>query len=122
MKRNITSLASLVFTVCLTLTACDQATESIPKPLGEIPSNGIMRLGEKLVIPFTIENVRKAYKKLKSENRLVQKGQVEINATHLYIRLNPKTEKQLETILADSNQTIFDYPLDYYIIWKIYCS
>ncbi|MDH5032918.1 hypothetical protein [Chryseobacterium cucumeris] len=71
-------------------------------------------LGEQLPIPYTIENMMAAYKSLLAEpkaegNRSLTA--VNIRSTHKYIKFNPATEDELET-LQQSDLILYDYPLD----------
>ncbi len=40
---------------------------------------------------------------------------LEIVATHLYIKFAPKTEQELDNLTVDSTLVLYDYPLDYEI-------
>ncbi|MBB6370325.1 hypothetical protein [Chryseobacterium shigense] len=71
-------------------------------------------LGRQIPIPYTIENMTSAYESLMAEpkkegNRSL--NHVNIRTTHRYIKFNPTTEEELETLLQ-SDLILYDTPLD----------
>ena len=72
-------------------------------------------LGEKLVNPFTVENMQAAYNILKAGAQEI--GTVNISKpTHKYIKFMPQDSVQLELIEADTTLDLYSYPLDYEIL------
>ena len=78
-----------------------------------------MVLGKKLENPYSVENMKKALNNLKqSKSYAKRKGtsdNIEITATHLYIRFKPENEEELNLIERDTTLILFDHPMDYEI-------
>jgi hypothetical protein len=79
-------------------------------------------LGKKLKNPYSIENMKIAYNSLKSKkennksNRKTLSKEIDISATHRYIKFIPKDSLELKMIEADTTLILYDYPLDYEIL------
>ena len=102
--------------------ACQQQDEVIvpqdqqPEPINNEllqQGDGLIQLGEKLQIPYTVENMQKAWDNINSNARVTE--DVDIQTTHLYIKFIPKNEQELEILKDDSTLILYDYPLDYEI-------
>ena len=78
----------------MALISCEKNnTEMKPKDKPqpeEIDEYKMMKLGEKLENPYTVVNMKKAKKSLKSSG---VDSDLEITTTHLYIRFIPKTQE-----------------------------
>src|SRR5690554_830108 len=48
--------------------------------------DGILQLGQKLENPYSVENMRKAYKELVGKGILKSSSEVKIDVSHLYVR------------------------------------
>ena len=70
----------------------------------------MMKVGKKLENPYTVKNMKVAYRNLQAEHRL--KSAINIETTHYYVRFLPKNEEELEILNSDSLE-LFDFPLDY---------
>lgn len=79
---------------------------------------GMTKLGKKLENPYSVENMKKAYKNLQSSNAglRVNPENIEISTTHLYLKFKPKNETELAILKRDSTIIWYEYPLDYEII------
>ncbi|MFW5851084.1 MAG: hypothetical protein ACOCWB_02555 [Bacteroidota bacterium] len=79
-------------------------------------SEGKIKLGEKLINPYSLENMKKAYESLQNQGQLKSCAVDEevIQPTHYYVRFLPKDSLELQALLSDSLE-LFDYPLDYAI-------
>ena len=113
MKQN-SFLVILVLSL-MALVSCEKSEHEIKpdKPQAEaIEEYKMMKLGEKLKNPYTVKNMKKAKKNLQSSGI---DSDLEITTTHLYIRFIPKTQKDLDTLKADTSLFLFDHPLDYEI-------
>jgi len=71
----------------------------------------VIRLGEKLNNPYSVENMKKAFDSLQNEGIL--RSAYNIEATHLYVRFLPANCEELESLYKDTTLTLFSYPLDY---------
>ncbi|MDA3881741.1 MAG: hypothetical protein PF481_00480 [Bacteroidales bacterium] len=105
-------------TLLIVINACqkeENIAESVTKSNESQFQEGMIQLGDKLDNPYTVENMRKAYQKIKDESQLktsdISESNIEI--THLYVRFLPKTDKEYAVLLNDTTLEIFDYPLDY---------
>lgn len=79
-------------------------------------------LGKELKIPFTVENMQKAYdnviKYRRSKDNQYQKNasdDYQITTTHYYYRFLPKDSTELKTIVNDSILAVSDTPFHYEI-------
>lgn len=79
--------------------------------------DGVIKLGEKLENPYTVENMRQALENLKKSNKSAKSltDEIEITTTHLYVKFIPKTENELDILKKDSTLILYGYPLDYEI-------
>ncbi len=86
--------------------------------------NGVIKLGEKLTNPFSVENMKKAYENLKSKNKVLgintnADTDFEIETNAYYVRFLADTEPEsdyLETIEDSLDVALYDVPLDYEIV------
>jgi hypothetical protein len=72
---------------------------------------GIIKLGKKLINPYSVENMQKAYQNLKNNGSL--KSEIKIKTTHYYVRFSPNSFDELAILQNDTTLELFDYPLDY---------
>ena len=72
------------------------------------------KLGNKLENAYSVENMKKAYDALMEEGKISKP--ININTTHLYIKLTPKDSAEMNCILEDTVLELFPYPLDYELI------
>ncbi len=70
-------------------------------------------IGKKLENLFSVTNMQKAYNNLKKNNINGRAKELEIRATHLYVRFLPKDIKQYDILIADTTLFLEDYPIDY---------
>ena len=61
--------------------------------------------------PYSVANMKKALASLQSKNRR-NYGDVEIKATHYYVKFTPNNEKEYSAVKADSLIELYDHPLD----------
>lgn len=98
----------------LMLAACernlDPEAPSSRDPL-ETVGHGMIRLGEKLDDPYTVENMRNALTKVYP----TKADRVDISATDLYARFLPKDEAELRQ-LQGLGLYLLDHPMDYRIL------
>ncbi|WP_395043533.1 hypothetical protein [Flavobacterium sp.] len=81
-------------------------------------------LGEKKIIPFTVENMQNAYlsllnnptaSKYPSSGELFKEGGYQIHTTHYYVKFHPQDSLQYERIINDSILEVSDEPFEYTI-------
>lgn len=111
MKKIILPL--FVFFIVL-MTACEKETIQQPEEDFQTDSPDIV-LGKRLENPYTVENMQKAYNNLKNTGTK-SAPDIEITATHLYVKFKPKNEEELRILESDSTLIIYDIPLDYEIV------
>ena len=73
--------------------------------------HGMIRLGEKLDDPYTVENMQKALTKLYP----TKADRIDISATDLYVRFLPKTDAEYRR-LEENGLYLMDHPMDYSIL------
>ncbi len=71
----------------------------------------MIRLGEKLDDPYTVENIKSALSKVYP----TKAGEIDIQATDLYVRFLPKDDAEFEALTA-SGLYLLDHPMDYRIL------
>ena len=71
-------------------------------------------VGEKLKDPYSVENMRLAYATLKSQAKTTV--ELDIQATHYYVKFKPKNELELNILKTDSTLDLYPYPLDHEIL------
>jgi hypothetical protein len=75
-----------------------------------------MVLGRKLDNPYSVANMQKAWDTLvRYESNLVQGMQLTIQATHVYVKLDPQNEEELSALKRDTTIAYYTYPLDHAI-------
>ena len=83
-------------------------------------TSNFSRTAKKLRNPYTVENMRKAFKKLKEKGlnksspnagRIMEAFDIE--TSHLYVMYEPETIEEEAEIKQDSTLILADYPLDY---------
>ena len=96
--------------------SCNYDDSFEPEPKQVFPVSNIT-LGKKLENPYSVKNMRKAYENIKAQNlkNRTSSENVDIVATHLYVKFIPKTENELDIVKRDSTLVLYDYPLDYEI-------
>jgi len=70
----------------------------------------IIHIIKKQENPYSVTNMRKALMKLQQEG--LMRTDVNIQATHLYVRFLPKDSLEFETLMKDTTLELFSYPLD----------
>ena len=99
--------------------SCQKDDEINPQVVEQqSPTEGLIKLGEKLENPYSVENMQKALDNIKSSKLSAKSSSVndiEITTTHLYLRFKPKNEEELNILALDSTFVLYDYPLDYEI-------
>ena len=96
------------------LIACNQTAwpdqgsgpESDPEVL-----HGMIRLGEKLEDPYTVENMQKALQSVYG----TKADRVDVSATDLYVRFLPKDNDEYMALLQEGLY-LLDHPMDYRIV------
>lgn len=73
--------------------------------------HGMIRLGEKLEDPYTVENMQKALTKVYP----TKAERTDITATDLYVRFLPKDNEEYRA-LEESGLYLMDHPMDYRIV------
>ena len=107
----------ILLSVGLVVSSC-QKEESDPLGLSKTESENInvprmTKLGKKLENPYSIGNMKKAWKNLSKKYKISKNGEIE--TTHLYIKFKPKTMEELGILKQDSSLVLYDVPLDYEI-------
>jgi len=99
--------------------ACQQHEKMEPITASELTNSatGIITLGEKLENPYSVKNMRSAYKNLQGNaQQKIAANQADITVTHYYVRFLPETKEEYAQLTSDTTLVLFDYPLDYEIV------
>jgi hypothetical protein len=80
------------------------------EPVKTESNTEMLVLGKKLENPYSVENMRKAFKNLSLNGRIEE---LDIRTTDLYVRFLPKDSLQVAVLLADTTLILWDYPLDF---------
>jgi len=121
--KNIINLL-LILTVFTLLLNCEKEenfeAEVQNKQIIEQPDGIPTILGKKLNIPFTVENMQKAYDNLKNNTSLRKlelyskmNTEQKIEASHYYYRFLPKNIEQFDKLVNDTILQVSDVPLEY---------
>ena len=81
---------------------CFSCSQEAPMNIKVSPTQGksitfqsSVKLGRKLENPYSVANMQKAFEQLSPQTRS-QAADLEIKATHLYVKFCPKTEEELD--------------------------
>lgn len=111
--RNVARSLVVVLTA-MTLTSCfhEELLERNEKIFGE---GKALVLGEKLINPFAIDNMQRAYQNLQENDSVSLLFLGKLQPTHWYVRFLPKNFEEYDRLVSDTTLTLSDYPLDYEI-------
>lgn len=106
----------LIFATALATSSCNKtetesSNTSLP-PKTDTPKG--VTLGKKLENPYSVKNMYAACELLKQRGEI--SNDLEIEPTHLYIKLSPKDSTELTLIIDDTTLNLFPYPLDYELV------
>jgi hypothetical protein len=111
---------ALIPALCVFLIwSCQPETDISPidpsYSLTDQEENGMIKVGRKLENPYSVENMSKAFQNLlnSEENGKLLEENVDIIATHLYVKFKPESEEELDILKSDSTLILYSYPLDY---------
>src|SRR5688572_23388579 len=112
--RNVARSLVVVITA-MTLTSC--LHEELLERREEIFGEGKpLVLGEKLINPFAIDNMQRAYQNLQEKNDSVSFLFLKtLRPTHWYVRFLPENFEQYDLLVSDTTLALYDHPLDYEI-------
>ncbi len=103
---------------------CFSCSQEAPMNIKVSPTQGksitfqsSVKLGRKLENPYSVANMQKAFEQLSPQTRS-QAADLEIKATHLYVKFCPKTEEELDFLKSNTCLELYSYPLDYEILDK----
>ena len=104
-------------------------TKTPETPVTEATQQDVLpqiKLGKKLENPYSVTNMKKAFKSLKAKSTLATTSanastlsndvEIAIKPTHLYVKFIPKNDEELSILERDSTLILYSYPLDYEII------
>ena len=84
-------------------------TKEQPENLPEV------QLGKQLENPYSLENMKKAWRNLQENDNSYRMMTDSISTTHLYLKFKPAIEDELSLLQQDSTLVLYTYPLDYEI-------
>ena len=97
---------------------CFSCSQEAPMNIKVSPTQGksitfqsSVKLGRKLENPYSVANMQKAFEQLSPQTRS-QAADLEIKATHLYVKFCPKTEEELDFLKSNTCLELYSYPLD----------
>jgi len=121
MKNKLWNRLIILTLAGIVLQSCqkeDETTSSIVNDQISLDQkSGMLVLGKQLENPYSVTNMKKALESLKLSNSNTKSlvNNINIEATHLYIKFIPKTENELLELENNSMFDVYDYPLDYEI-------
>lgn len=122
-KKRKTIIVALALLNFLLLTSCLKEDFTPKEPANVIDASilsdhnqteGAIVLGKKLEDPYALKNMEAAYERLKSSNP--NTPDLNIKATHKYLRFLPKDETEWQLLKKDTNLVLYDFPLDQEIV------
>lgn len=82
-----------------------------------ITTDSVYALGTRLENPYSVTNMRAAFRVLATENNVPSNmTESQISTTHYYVKFTPANETQFDTLMANTDIEFYDHPLDYEII------
>lgn len=120
MKKH--SLRFLLLTLIgILVYSCQNDDYFLENPKNETSAIDYSQGAKKLENPYTVENMRKAIENIKvklNNKQILAKNSnsvsnLDVSASHYYIKFKPETEEQEGIIKRDTTMILSDYPLDY---------
>jgi len=120
MKKH--SLRFLTLTLIgILIYSCQNDNDFLENPQNEVSTIDYSQGAKKLKNPYTVENMRKAFENIKTKlnNKQISAkssssvSNLDVSASHYYIKFKPETEEQEGIIKRDTTMYLSDYPLDY---------
>jgi hypothetical protein len=104
----------VVVITAMTLSSCFH--EELLEGKEEIFAEGKpLVLGEKLINPFAIDNMQRAYQNVLGNDSVSLLFLTKLQPTHWYVRFLPKNFEEYDRLVSDTTLVLSDYPLDYEI-------
>lgn len=76
-----------------------------------------LKLGKKLENPYSVKNMKRALDSVKAKMTISKTAKstsdFDIETSHLYVKIEPKTKEEETLLKKDTAQILFEYPLDY---------
>lgn len=115
MKKNILQILTLTL-IGIFLYSCQNEHLHEEETLSnENFQEDMIKLGKQLENPYSVSNMQKALNNLKKSNLQAKTSEIEVIATHLYVKFKPKDEDELGILKRDSTLVLYPYPLDFEI-------
>ncbi|WP_395052053.1 hypothetical protein [Flavobacterium sp.] len=106
--------------------SCEYDSNDLNTTTEDLSSSSNSKLGEKKIIPFTVENMRKAQENLlnnptasifpsASQYYRNNASGYQIETTHYYVKFSPQDSLQYERIVNDTILAVSDEPFEYTI-------
>jgi hypothetical protein len=117
MKQKFKNIALGLF-LATVVSSCTENEPHLPESTNASSNKGAaIELGKKLENPYSVANMKKALANLRKSklNAKMATDDIEITATHLYLKFTPKNEQELDLLQTDSTIVFYDHPLDYEI-------
>ena len=122
MKNTTICLRSALIVTMVALIYSCRTDDAIKPDLNRLPSQEMTLLGEKLQIPFTVENMQKAYDNLTQNTSVNPQGRTDgleedliVEASHYYYRFLPNDSAEFETLQQDTVLDVSNIPFEYEI-------
>ena len=128
MKQNKSKFLKLIALVAIVFQfySCENEPVELSSTTKDVSHSGNSVLGEKKIIPFTVENMQKAYQSLLNNptaSKYPSSGEYyrssstgyQIETTHYYVKFHPQDSLQYERIVNDSILAVSDEPFEYTI-------
>jgi hypothetical protein len=121
MKHKNSYRLLILILIGILIYSCQNEDDFLENPQTEISSIDYSQGTKKLENPYTVENMQKAFENIKTKLNSKQisakstssVSNLEITASHYYIKFKPETEEQEGIIKRDTTMILSDYPLDY---------
>ena len=118
MKKNLFYLIVILFFFSACRKNEQLLDENVIPDIKNSLNQGLVVLGNKLENPYSVKNMRLAYKNLTGKSGYVMSSTIgqNIGITHYYVRFLPINGAQYDVLKLDSTLTLYPIPLDYEII------
>ena len=116
MRKQPLQLLAFVF-IGIILYSCQNESDFLDKNQNSEKNFAVLNdivLGNQLENPYSVTNMKRALSNLQKSSKNV--SNINIEATHLYVKFIPRNEEELSILKRDSTLILYSYPLDYEII------
>ena len=118
LKTNLSQwlIISVIITISWGLPSCREIDEVVPASDNlPVTEKNVVKLGKQLKNPYSVKNMQQAWENVQASNSRGRMENMDITATHYYIKFTPRTEEEFNRLSSDTTLILYEYPLDHEI-------